>query len=55
MHSEVISDTGSTATDTGRLRYCIREACAGTRRERGVPGTERRLLLSMALGGRESL
>ena len=24
MHSEITRDTGSTATDTGRLRYCIR-------------------------------
>lgn len=24
MHSEMMSETGSTATETGRLRYCIR-------------------------------
>lgn len=24
MHSEITNDTGSTATETGRLRYCIR-------------------------------
>jgi hypothetical protein len=24
MHSAITRDTGSTATDTGRLRYCIR-------------------------------
>lgn len=28
MHSEMTSDTGSTATDTGRLRYCIRTGSA---------------------------
>ena len=39
MHSDITNDTGSTATDTGRLRYCIREG-AGPRRGRGVPGTE---------------
>ena len=24
MHSDITRDTGSTATETGRLRYCIR-------------------------------
>lgn len=24
MHSDMTKDTGSTATETGRLRYCIR-------------------------------
>lgn len=23
MHSDITNETGSTATDTGRLRYCI--------------------------------
>lgn len=44
MHSDITNDTGSTATETGRLLYCIREECVGTRRERGVPGTESRVV-----------
>jgi len=42
MHSEMTSDTGSTATDTGRLLYCMREEVRGVRRERDVvPGDMR--------------
>ena len=33
MHSEITSDTGSTETETGRLRYCI---LAGTTEEPGI-------------------
>lgn len=33
MHSEITSDTGSTETETGRLRYCI---LAGTMEEPGI-------------------
>jgi hypothetical protein len=36
MHSEMTRDTGSTATETGRLRYCMREERTGPRRGRGV-------------------
>lgn len=43
MHSEMTSDTGSTATDTGRLLYCIRDDCGGPRRGTGVPGTESKI------------
>lgn len=32
MHSEMTKDTGSTATETGRLLYCIREEMIGVRR-----------------------
>jgi hypothetical protein len=38
MHSDMTRDTGSTATDTGRLRYCMREEVAKVRRGGGVPG-----------------
>lgn len=40
MHSDMIKDTGSTATVTGRLRYCMREEMTGLRLGRGVPGTD---------------
>jgi hypothetical protein len=40
MHSDMIRDTGSTATVTGRLRYCMREETTGLRLGRGVPGTD---------------
>ena len=43
MHSDITKDAGSTATDTGRLLYCMREDRFRDRLGRGVPGTERRL------------
>jgi hypothetical protein len=39
MHSDMTRDTGSTATETGRLLYCMRDECAN-RRECGVAGVE---------------
>ena len=36
MHSDIMSDTGSIATETGRLRYCMREESRGFRRGVGV-------------------
>jgi hypothetical protein len=45
MHSEITSDTGSTETDTGRLRYCI---LAGTTDE---PGRRRDSGLEMPAAG----
>ena len=47
MHSDMTNDTGSTAIDTGLLRYCIRDESTGARRETDLSGTERRLV-SMA-------
>jgi hypothetical protein len=38
MHSDITRDTGSTATDTGRLRYCMREESNMLRRGVTVPG-----------------
>jgi hypothetical protein len=31
MHSDITREIGSTATVTGRLRYCMREDCAARR------------------------
>ena len=36
MHSEMTRETGSTVTETGRLRYCIREDCGWSLRLRPV-------------------
>jgi hypothetical protein len=38
MHSDMTRDTGSTATETGRLRYCMREENKGFRRGVDGPG-----------------
>lgn len=40
IHSAMTRETGSTATDTGRLRYCIRGEWCSARRGRGVVGRE---------------
>lgn len=40
MHSEMTSETGSTATDTGLLRYCMREDSKGARRGVDVPSAD---------------
>lgn len=40
MHSAITRDTGSTATDTGRLRYCMRGEWCWARRGKGVVGLE---------------
>lgn len=40
IHSEMTRDTGSTATETGRLRYCIRDEATGLRLGSGVLGVE---------------
>jgi hypothetical protein len=37
MHSDMTSDTGSTAIETGRLRYCMRVESRGFRRGVDVP------------------
>lgn len=42
MHSDMTKDTGSTATETGRLLYCIREEMMGVRQGRDTaPGDTR--------------
>lgn len=40
MHSAMTRETGSTATETGRLRYCIRGEWCCARRGSGVVGLE---------------
>lgn len=59
MHSDITSETGSTATETGRERYCIREETIGPPplvvvtvvlfRGRGVPGAEGAVMLLLML------
>jgi hypothetical protein len=38
IHSDMTRDIGSTATETGRLLYCMRDMCPLNRRECGVVG-----------------
>jgi hypothetical protein len=38
IHSEMTRDIGSTATETGRLLYCMRDMCPLNRREWGAVG-----------------
>lgn len=40
MHSDMTRETGSTATETGRLRYCMRDEAIGIRLGSGVLGAE---------------
>jgi len=34
MHSDITNETGSMATETGRLLYCMRDDIIGARREK---------------------
>ena len=54
MHSEMTRETGSTATETGLLRYCIRDDTVGERRGSGVSGTESKPAWAVIGAGRTS-
>lgn len=47
MHSDITRDMASTATETGRLRYCMREAWPLKRRQLAVEGVESAVVESM--------